>query len=145
MRRFKFDVIGTRHTLFDHINKSFFILVYHPTTTPLQPMNTRTKSSSNAFRVIRSKHPKKKYTAIFPDGKRVHFGGKGCGDFTTYYATHGEEYARKKRAGYIARHSQGRERWSDVYTAGALSRWILWEYPTLQEAVTAYKNRLDKV
>ena len=89
--------------------------------------------------VTRSTHPQKKYTALFADGARVHFGGKGCGDFTTYYATQGRAAALRKRAAYLARHAGGgRENWADPKSPGALSRWLLWEQPTLATAVRRY-------
>ena len=73
----------------------------------------------------------KKYVAIFTelnddeDGdyekeiKRVHFGARGYEDYTTH---HDDE----RKARYIARH-RAREDWNDYMSAGALSRWILWE------------------
>ena len=66
------------------------------------------------------------------DGSRTtHFGARGYEDYTT----HRDE---KRRRLYLARHAS-REDWSraGVMTAGWLSRHILWEKPTLREAVTA--------
>ena len=91
-------------------------------------------------RVIPSTHPQKKYTAIFDDGARVHFGGKGYGDFIVYTKTHGPGIANKKRAAYLKRHAGGGEKWSNPRMAGALSRWILWEYNTLAKAVRMYNS-----
>ena len=70
------------------------------------------------------------------DGSRTtRFGAKGYEDYTT----HRDE---KRRRLYLARHTS-REDWSraGVMTAGWLSRHILWEKPTLTEAVQA-ANRL---
>ena len=91
-------------------------------------------------RVIPSTHPRKKYTAIFDDGARVHFGGKGCGDFILYVKSHGPVIAHKKRLAYLKRHAAGGENWSNPRTAGALSRWLLWEYPNLTTAVRMYNS-----
>ena len=50
----------------------------------------------------------------------------------------------KRRANYISRH--GGENWSrgNIESAAWLSRWILWERPTLREAIqhanTMYKD-----
>ncbi len=84
----------------------------------------------------------KKLVATFagPTGtKTVHFGGAGCQDYTTYSALD-IALARKKRMQYIARHG-ATEDWTDPTTAGTLSRFILWEKPTLTSAIAAYKRR----
>jgi hypothetical protein len=80
-----------------------------------------------------------KYIAYFEtdDGKerRTRFGAKGYSDYTKH---HDEE--RKQR--YIDRHRE-RENWSDPTTAGALSRYILWNKPTLAASVADYKRRFN--
>jgi hypothetical protein len=80
----------------------------------------------------------KKLMAIFYDEKRkkiktTHFGQKGYGDFTTH-----KDKSRKEK--YLKRH-QARENWNDYMTAGSLSRWILWNRPTLQASILDYKRR----
>ena len=45
---------------------------------------------------------------------------------------------RKER--YLDRH-RARENWNDYMTAGALSRWILWNKPTITSSIADYKNR----
>ena len=62
--------------------------------------------------------------------KEVHFGAKGYSDFTMH---HDEE--RKRR--YLMRHTS-RERWNDPTTPGSLSRWILWNKPSLQILKKSY-------
>lgn len=47
-----------------------------------------------------------------------------------------------RRQSYLSRH-RTREDWSDPKTAGALSRWILWEATSLQEAVRKFKRRFS--
>ena len=91
------------------------------------------------LRVRKSTHPKKKYTAFFDNGKLVHFGGKGCKDYIQYQKD-GALIAETKRRHYIARHSKGREHWNDPTSPGALSRWILWEYPSLAKAIQMYNT-----
>lgn len=96
--------------------------------------------------IIKSSNPKKKYTAIFclckgcskcsPVERRiVHFGAKGYEDFTT----HKDE---DRKDNYLARH-KANEDWNDPMTAGALSRWILWNKPTLQASIADYKKRFN--
>ena len=80
----------------------------------------------------------KKLMATFEnDGrtKTIHFGSKGMDDFTK---TKDEE--QKKR--YLARH-RANENWNKPDSAGALSRWILWNKPTRQASIADYKRRFN--
>lgn len=85
-----------------------------------------------------SEKPDKKMKARFYKGdkkvKTVHFGQAGASDYTI----HGDA-ERKER--YIERHNNGRENWSDPTSAGALSRYILWNKKTLSESIIAFKKR----
>ena len=86
----------------------------------------------------------KKLVAIFSDGKTVHFGGAGCGDYIIYSAKSGALGDAKRRA-YISRHSKSPgENWSNIRSAGALSRYVLWEKRTLPAAIAYYKTLLRK-
>ena len=70
------------------------------------------------------------------EGKRTaHFGQRDAGDFTI----HRDEAARKA---YIARHSKP-ENWgrTGVMTPGWLSRYLLWEKPSLDEAIAAASRK----
>lgn len=60
----------------------------------------------------------KRLMATFANGKVVHFGQRGG----LTYIDHGDE---RKRTAYLARH-KSRENWDDPYSAGALSRFLLW-------------------
>jgi hypothetical protein len=77
----------------------------------------------------------KKYVAEFDDGTKTHFGAKGMSDFTK----HGDE-ERKER--YIKRHKVN-ENWDDPKSAGALSRFVLWNKPTLSASIRDYKSRFN--
>jgi hypothetical protein len=87
----------------------------------------------------------KKYDAVFEiDGKhkKVSFGAKKeSGEPYSDFTVHRDEL-RKER--YIQRH-RGRENWSDPTSPGSLSRWILWNKPTLKESIADYRKkfRLD--
>jgi len=87
--------------------------------------------------IKKSTKPKKKYMAVFRDkGKIVrttHFGARGMSDYTRH-----KDKTRKAR--YIKRHKK-RENWNDKFSAGALSRYILWGEPTLRESIKKYKLR----
>ena len=80
-----------------------------------------------------SPRPDKKLAAVFDDGTTVH------GDFTRYWRRD-PSLAREKRRQYIARH-RATEDWTDPKRPGTLSRYVLWEKPTVPEAVHAYRRR----
>lgn len=93
----------------------------------------------------KSRNIKYKFTAIFTlpssaDGKRgtekkkkVNFGAKGYKDFTTH-----KDVERKRR--YLLRHKK-KEDWTDPLTAGALSRFLLWNKTTIEASIKDYKKR----
>jgi hypothetical protein len=94
--------------------------------------------------ITKSERKDKKLKAVFSDGKIVHFGGAGCGDFIMYSKIDHKLGDAKRRA-YIARHAKSPgENWSDLRSAGALSRYILWEKRTLPASIRYYKNLLKK-
>jgi hypothetical protein len=85
----------------------------------------------------------KKMMAIFYDEakkkvKTTHFGQENASDYILH-----NDLTRKMN--YISRHKE-REDWNDYMTAGALSRWILWNKPTLSASIDDYINmfRLKK-
>jgi hypothetical protein len=102
--------------------------------------NKRKHKMSLKLKTIRkSKKPAKKYDAVFEtDGreKTVSFGAAGMSDFTKH-----KDETRKQR--YINRHSNGRESWDKPDTAGALSRWILWNKTGFRASVADYKKRFN--
>ena len=87
-----------------------------------------------------STHKEKKMMAVFDKGdgrtKTTHFGAVGYPDFTT--VPHDTE--RKER--YLARH-KAREDWSDPTSAGALSKFILWNKPTIAGSIRDYKKHFN--
>ena len=88
---------------------------------------------------IKKSHlPNKKFDATFErDGRKktISFGASGMSDFTKH---HSDE--RKKL--YDARHKPS-ENWNDPMTAGALSKYVLWNKPTLQASISDYKKRFN--
>ena len=86
------------------------------------------------MRIVKSPLSIKKYRAIF-DYKHVDFGASGYDD----YILSGNDV--KKKA-YIARHRVN-ENWNDPYSAGTLSRYILWNKKTLKESIEDYKKRFN--
>ena len=65
----------------------------------------------------------------------VHFGFKGG----STYIDHKDD---KQKDAYIARHKVN-ENWKDPTTAGALSRYILWNKKTLSESITDFKKKFN--
>lgn len=90
--------------------------------------------------IKRSHRPEKKFDAIFvtPDGKTrtTSFGAAGMSDFTKNKNT-----TRKQR--YLKRHGRMGENWNDPISAGALSRWILWNKKTLKASIADYKAKFN--
>jgi hypothetical protein len=90
------------------------------------------------LKTIRKSHrSEKKYDAVFEKNgreKTVSFGAAGMSDYTKH-----KNSTRKQR--YIKRHSGMGENWRKPDTAGALSRWILWNKPSFRESVADYKRR----
>ena len=88
--------------------------------------------------VIKSPVDGKKYRAIYDDkGKiiNVDFGASGYQDYTMH-----KDDDRKKL--YLARHKKN-ENWNDPTTAGCLSRYILWNKPTLAASISDFKKRFN--
>ena len=65
--------------------------------------------------------------------KTVHFGLKGG----KTYIDHNDE---EKKKNYLARHKVN-EDWNKPDTAGALSRWILWNKKTLKSSIEDFKKK----
>lgn len=87
--------------------------------------------------IKRSHRSDKKWDAIFEkNGKEIvrPFGQNGYSDYTKH-----KNKTRKQR--YIHRHSGMGEHWSDPTTAGALSRWILWNKPSFKASISDFKRR----
>lgn len=86
----------------------------------------------------RSRNPAKKWDAVFeyPDGhtKTTAFGARGMSDFTKHKDV-------TRRARYLQRHGKMGEDWNDPTTAGALSRWVLWNKKTLKASLADYRKR----
>lgn len=79
----------------------------------------------------------KKYMASFEKNGRkkvIHFGSDGMSDYTKHKD-------KKRMMRYLSRHRK-RENWDDLMTAGALSRWILWNKPSFRDSVKDYERRL---
>ena len=65
----------------------------------------------------------------------VHFGQAGS---TTFSSGATED----KKNAYLKRHAP-RENWNNPVTAGALSRWILWNKRSLKASIADFKKRFN--
>lgn len=96
------------------------------------------KGKLKLVKISRSPKKDKKLMAVFSrDGKEItrHFGAKGYSDFTKH-----KNPERMKR--YESRH-KSRENWSDPTTPGALSKYILWNKPSLRASIADYKKKFN--
>lgn len=88
------------------------------------------------MQVENSNRKGKRFKAIFKNGKIIHFGQQGG-------KTYIDEGDKTKRENYLARH-KSRENWNDPYTAGALSRWILWgDYTSIDGNIASFKRMFN--
>ena len=77
-----------------------------------------------------------KYVAVFDNPhKIVKFGAFGYEDYTQ----HGNKIRKES---YLKRH-KAREDWTDPRTAGTLSRYLLWNKPTLEASIEDYIKRFN--
>jgi len=76
---------------------------------------------------------KKKYIAVFDDGKTIAFGSKGS-------FTYADGADKKVQENYLARHRVN-EDWSKV-NAGSLSRWVLWSSKSIQEGIKNFNKNI---
>jgi hypothetical protein len=92
----------------------------------------------HSVKISKSVIKNKKMTAIFynKEGKKIktiHFGYSPMSDYTIH-----KDNERKER--YLNRH-KARENWNDPMTAGALSRWVLWNKKSLIGSIRDFKKK----
>jgi hypothetical protein len=90
--------------------------------------------------IKKSTRKEKKLMAVFTNcksfkSKTTHFGQAGAEDFRIH-----RDVQRKQR--YISRHKKN-ENWDDPFSAGSLSRFLLWNKPTLLASIIDYKRRFN--
>jgi hypothetical protein len=90
------------------------------------------------IKIVKSAKPEKKFDAYFEmdNGrvKRTSFGAAGMSNYTRH-----KNSTRKQR--YLTRHGGMKEDWSDPTTAGALSRWVLWNKTGFRASIADFKRR----
>ena len=100
--------------------------------------NPRRKYSDWKVKIGASPVKGKKLQAVFTNKKtgktrRTSFGATGYSDYTKH-----KDDDRKKS--YIARH-KARENWNNPFSAGALSRWILWNKKSRSASIADFKRK----
>ena len=89
--------------------------------------------------IKKSTKPEKKLMAVFTmDNGRTrttHFGQASAPDYT-------KTRDKEQKQRYLKRHRRN-ENWDAPMTAGALSRWILWNLPTRGASIADYKRRFN--
>lgn len=83
--------------------------------------------------VVPSNRKNKKWKVEFLHHTPVHIGQRGASDYTIHHD-------EKRKQNYINRHKKN-EDWSNPYSAGALSRYLLWTYKDLDTAIKEYNKR----
>jgi len=92
--------------------------------------------------IKKSTNPKKKLMAVFShqgaEGgrtKTTHFGSAGMDDYTL-------KRDKQQKSRYIQRHRK-RENWNSPTSAGALSRWVLWNKESRVASISDFKRRFN--
>ena len=96
-------------------------------------ISKRSSKGLKLVKIARSPRPEKKLRAYFSDGTHTDFGATGYSDYTLH-----KDKMRKNR--YDSRH-KSREDWNNPKTAGSLSKWVLWNKPSLKASISDYKKR----
>jgi|TARA_R110001583_G_scaffold176630_1_gene331395 hypothetical protein len=96
--------------------------------------------------IKKSNQSNKKLMAIFYDNdnkkvKTTHFGSASNKDFTIY-SKESKKLADDRKRLYLERHKKN-EDWNDFKSAGSLSRYILWNKPTIEASKKSYVNRFN--
>ena len=86
-----------------------------------------TRSGKKKMAVFENKNTSRK--------KTIHFGQAGASDFTKHKD-------KERRSRYLSRHKK-RENWNKCDTAGALSRWVLWNKPSMNGSISSFKKKFS--
>ena len=95
----------------------------------------------------------KKYRAVFYNSdterkiKTVHFGSSKNNDYLIYNKTVGKEKADDRKQLYIKRNEKRQlNLWNNKpMSPAALSRWLLWNLPTMEQSIDSYLDKFPEV
>ena len=82
----------------------------------------------------------KRFKALFYDKQNQLIKTVQFGSANAIGRTYIDGASRRTRNNYIARH-KAREDWTNPFSKGALSRYIIWETPDLQTNVDLFRHR----
>ena len=88
--------------------------------------------------ISKSDNKNKKYKAVIDGRKTIHFGHSQYQDFTTHNDS-------KRRDNYIARTSKQDHSKQNIASPAWMSRFILWEKPTLKGAVESANKKYKDI
>ena len=88
--------------------------------------------------ISKSDNKNKKYKSVIDGKKTIHFGHSSYDDFTTHKNS-------KRRDNYIARTSKQDHSKQNVASPAWMSRFILWEKPTLKGAVESANKKYKDI
>ena len=88
--------------------------------------------------ISKSENKNNKYKAVIDGKKTVHFGHSQYQDFTTHNDS-------KRRDNYIARTSKQDHSKENIASPAWMSRFILWEKPTLKGAVESANKKYKDI
>jgi hypothetical protein len=122
--------------------KPELILMHSPLTTkkyriifPKRGNPSSTPTSSGIERGNPSSTPTSSTPAY------IDFGDINYNDYLIYNLNYGKRVADIRRDSYLARHA-AREDWTDPYSAGFWSRFLLWEKRSLKSAIRNIERML---
>ena len=94
----------------------------------------------------------KKYRAVFYSDdekkiKTVHFGSSKNNDYLIYNKTVGKEKADERKQLYILRNEKRQlNLWTNSpMSPAALSRWLLWNLPTMEQSIDIYLQKFPEI
>ena len=90
--------------------------------------------------LLKATNGKNKYTMIFYDHlrkkvKTINFGAVG-------YESYPDHQDLQRKMNYIQRH-EARENWKDPMTAGTLSKFLLWNKPSLSASYKDFRSKFN--
>ena len=104
------------------------------------------------LKIIKSPIGAKKWRAVFKTDqdkeKTTDFGSSGMRDFTLINNKTSKFYLPKiidrnvVKDSYLRRHKKN-ENWNNPISAGALSRWLLWDKKTMKSSIANFKKKFS--
>jgi len=101
------------------------------------------KPGMRSFVIVPGTAKGKRFKALFYNERGKRIKTVQFGDSQAAGRTYIDGASRVTRNNYIARH-RVREDWTNPFSRGALSRYIIWETPDLHTNINLFKKRFQK-